>query len=58
VAGQGWHFAKPMNAASATSWLTEHCYPAGPVQPTKRRIVERLPMTREIVPTPPSGWLR
>jgi len=58
VAGQGWHFAKPMNAASATSWLTEHCYPAGPVQPTKRRIVERVPITREIVPTPPSGWLR
>jgi diguanylate cyclase (GGDEF)-like protein len=28
VAGQGWHFAKPMNAVSATAWLTEHCKPA------------------------------
>jgi diguanylate cyclase (GGDEF)-like protein len=25
VAGQGWHFAKPMNAVSTTTWLTEHC---------------------------------
>jgi EAL domain-containing protein (putative c-di-GMP-specific phosphodiesterase class I) len=24
VAAQGWHFAKPMNAMSATTWLTEH----------------------------------
>ena len=24
IAGQGWYFAKPMNAVSATSWLTEH----------------------------------
>jgi len=24
VAGQGWHFARPMNAASATAWLWEH----------------------------------
>jgi len=42
VAAQGYYFAKPMTAASATSWLTEHCLtgdraelglqiPAGPV---------------------------
>jgi diguanylate cyclase (GGDEF)-like protein len=24
VAAQGWHFARPMNAAAATAWLTEH----------------------------------
>ncbi len=24
VAAQGWHFARPMNAVSATAWLTEH----------------------------------
>jgi diguanylate cyclase (GGDEF)-like protein len=24
VAAQGWHFGRPMNAASATMWLTEH----------------------------------
>jgi len=25
VAAQGYYFAKPMSAASATAWLTEHC---------------------------------
>ncbi len=25
VAGQGWHFARPMTAASATAWLLRHC---------------------------------
>ncbi len=25
VAGQGFYFGKPMNAMSATAWLTEHC---------------------------------
>jgi len=28
VAGQGWHFARPMTAASATAWLVRHCQPA------------------------------
>jgi diguanylate cyclase (GGDEF)-like protein len=27
VAAQGWHFARPMNAVSATAWLTDHCSP-------------------------------
>jgi diguanylate cyclase (GGDEF)-like protein len=31
VAGQGWHFAKPMNVASATAWLSEHSARAEPV---------------------------
>jgi EAL domain len=31
-AAQGWHFSKPLNAASATAWLAEHGV-AG-VQPT------------------------
>src|SRR5215469_12101055 len=26
VAAQGWHFARPMNAASATAWLIEHTH--------------------------------
>ena len=26
VAGQGWHFARPMTAASATAWLTGHSH--------------------------------
>ena len=33
VAGQGWHFAKPMNAASATTWLAENCLRAEPAKP-------------------------
>jgi EAL domain-containing protein (putative c-di-GMP-specific phosphodiesterase class I) len=28
VAGQGWHFAKPMTASSVTTWLTRHTQPA------------------------------
>jgi diguanylate cyclase (GGDEF)-like protein len=28
VAAQGYYFAKPMNAVSATAWLTEHCVTA------------------------------
>jgi EAL domain-containing protein (putative c-di-GMP-specific phosphodiesterase class I) len=28
VAAQGYYFAKPMNAVSATAWLTEHCMSA------------------------------
>jgi diguanylate cyclase (GGDEF)-like protein len=28
VAGQGWHFARPMTAASATAWLVRHSQPA------------------------------
>ena len=35
VAAQGWHFARPMNAASATAWLTEHI--AASQWPTSRR---------------------
>ena len=31
VAGQGWHFAKPMNVVSATAWLSEHSAHAEPV---------------------------
>jgi diguanylate cyclase (GGDEF)-like protein len=33
VAGQGWHFARPMNVASATAWLTEHCLRTEAVNP-------------------------
>src|SRR5580693_3364254 len=29
VAAQGWHFARPMNAMSATAWLSEHASGAG-----------------------------
>ncbi len=33
VAGQGFHFAKPMNVVSATAWLSEHSVRAEPVNP-------------------------
>jgi diguanylate cyclase (GGDEF)-like protein len=33
VAGQGWHFARPMNVAAATAWLTEHCVRPEPAKP-------------------------
>lgn len=33
VAGQGWFFGKPMNAASATSWLAENIKGAGTAVP-------------------------
>lgn len=45
VAGQGWHLAKPMNAASATAWLTEHSS-AGAVRAARPGAV-----------VPPAGWL-
>ena len=32
VAAQGWHFARPMNAVSATAWLTEHWPVARPAK--------------------------
>jgi diguanylate cyclase (GGDEF)-like protein len=32
VAAQGYYFAKPMNAVSATAWLTEHSMTADPAQ--------------------------
>ncbi len=66
VAAQGWYFAKPMNAASATSWLTEHRVlgtvgqrdlrpeAAVAVGPRARRPAGR----QEPVAAPPSGWSR
>jgi diguanylate cyclase (GGDEF)-like protein len=48
VAAQGWYFARPMNAASATAWLTEH-----------RAIGSREPRPTAphgSVVLPPSGW--
>lgn len=53
-AAQGWHFSKPLNAASATAWLAEHSV-AG-VQPTPFASGHRasgLPPPRPA--TPPAG---
>jgi len=32
VAGQGWHFAKPMNVVSTTAWLSDHSVRPEPVE--------------------------
>jgi EAL domain-containing protein (putative c-di-GMP-specific phosphodiesterase class I) len=66
VAAQGWHFARPMNAVSATAWLTEHKLLGG------RAARELSPAAglaavphephpagpREPFAAPPSGWSR
>jgi EAL domain-containing protein (putative c-di-GMP-specific phosphodiesterase class I) len=49
VAAQGWYYCRPLNAASATAWLTEHSKPPQPqpwrinIQPTGRRQAATLP---------------
>jgi diguanylate cyclase (GGDEF)-like protein len=52
VAAQGWHFCKPLNAASATAWLAEHGEPARGVRP----ITGHGPGPRRPAVVPPSGW--
>ncbi len=53
VAGQGWHFCKPLNAASATAWLAEHG-DAGELKP--RSIGGYAPSPRRPAVMPPAGW--
>ena len=57
VAAQGWHFAKPMNAASATAWLTDHATKGERAQRESRQAPAAVPgPPRESVTLPPSGW--
>jgi diguanylate cyclase (GGDEF)-like protein len=64
VAGQGWHFGRPMNAASATVWLTEHTRDgrAGGTmtlepEPVSLPLADRSRSRRQgPVGVPPSGW--
>jgi hypothetical protein len=65
-AAQGWHFSKPLNAASATAWLVEHGVAAvqqaplptgtgtgGPRAPSPASPYTGLPGPRP--PAPPPG---
>ncbi len=49
-AAQGWYFSAPLNAASATAWLTE--YGVGSPRPGKPR---RPPVARPPAPRPPAA---
>jgi diguanylate cyclase (GGDEF)-like protein len=40
VAAQGWYFAKPMNAVSATAWLLEHSAGRKPAQRSARPVTD------------------
>ena len=55
-AAQGWHFSRPLNAASATAWLAERAGPAVALPPREPVIpaAARKPATAT---TPPTGWL-
>src|SRR5258707_2778691 len=53
-AAQGWHFSKPLNAASATAWLAEHGVAGGrPAPPPSGHATPRLASPRP--GTPPAG---
>jgi diguanylate cyclase (GGDEF)-like protein len=70
VTAQGWHFARPMNAVSATAWLTDHCAPgrspqrlapasAPQPEPAGSGIGAREPRSTEphgSIVLPPTGW--
>jgi diguanylate cyclase (GGDEF)-like protein len=53
VAAQGWYFAKPMNAASATAWLTEQAL----LGAATARDLNPNP-GRHAIAVPPAGWSR
>jgi predicted signal transduction protein with EAL and GGDEF domain len=55
VAAQGWHFCKPLNAASATSWLAEHGEHGEPLRET-RPVGGHGSSPRRPATLPPSGW--
>jgi diguanylate cyclase (GGDEF)-like protein len=52
-AAQGWHFSKPLNAASATAWLAEHGVAGTRPAPLSSRHPAGLPSPRTA--TPPAG---
>jgi diguanylate cyclase (GGDEF)-like protein len=53
LAGQGWHFGRPLNAASATAWLAEH---GDPVCREPRLVGGHTISPRRPAVMPPAGW--
>jgi diguanylate cyclase (GGDEF)-like protein len=54
VAAQGWYFARPMDAAAATAWLTERQLLGALAQRDLSPVAGR----HEAVVVPPAGWSR
>ena len=54
VAAQGWYFAKPMDAVSATEWLTERQL----LGTLAQRDLSPPPGRHEAFVVPPAGWSR
>jgi len=52
VAAQGWYFARPMDAASATEWLTERQL----LGTLAQRDLSPAPGRHEAFVVPPAGW--
>jgi diguanylate cyclase (GGDEF)-like protein len=57
AAAQGWYFSKPLNAASATAWLTERELPAVGRGPERKQIAPAAAGQQAAgAATPPAGW--
>jgi predicted signal transduction protein with EAL and GGDEF domain len=55
VAAQGWHFCRPLNAASATAWLAEHVGESSPHE-LRPASTHATGSPRKPAAIPPSGW--
>jgi sensor c-di-GMP phosphodiesterase-like protein len=53
-AAQGWYFSAPLNAASATAWLSEHGVSSSRLGRPRRPPVARPPAPRPPAPRPPA----
>ncbi len=53
-AAQGWYFSAPLNAASATAWLSEHGVSSSRPGKPRRPPVVRPPAPRPPAPRPPA----
>jgi len=56
LVGQGWHFCRPLNAASAMAWLAEHGSQADRPDAEPRPVAGHTVSPRRPAVMPPSGW--